>query len=90
LKNNPRIKQVIGIHELDGIGGDNVDGMFAFSMGDKSSCVNVIPIQFTQLPMQTRDFEYQIPTFMTHGGVVMRKPLGNIVAFAPVSEAEAA
>lgn len=87
LRNNPYIRDVIGIHELDGIGGDNVDGMFAYSPEDKKSCVNYIPIQYTQLPVQMVDYESRIPTLMTHGGVVMRKPLSNIVAYVPVTPA---
>lgn len=87
LRNNPYIKDIIGVHEFTGEGGaDNIDIIFAYTAGDKYSARNVVPVQFTQLPMQQANFDYSIPTFLTHGGVVMSKPLSNVVAYVTVSE----
>jgi len=85
LKNNRKIREIIGVWELNDVGGDGVDGLFAFRKDDPKSVVNYIPVQITSLATQEKDYEYRVPSFMTHGGVVMIKPMSNVVAFAAVA-----
>jgi hypothetical protein len=87
LRNNSHIQDIVPVHEFEGAGGaDNIDIIFAYTAGDKYSARNVVPVQYTQLALQQNGYDYTIPTFMTHGGVVMSKPLGNVVAYVTVSE----
>lgn len=72
--------------ELQGTGPGGTDQVLAFKAGDRRSIANVAPIGFTQLPMQEQGFQYLIPCFMAHGGVIMRKPLMNVIGYATVAE----
>ncbi len=78
--------KVIAAWELQASGPGGTDQVFCYKAGDKRSVANVAPIGFTQLPTQEDGFDYMIPCFMAHGGIIMRKPLMNVLGFATVEE----
>lgn len=80
LKANPRITSVEESWELQGSGPGGTDGML-FYRRDKRSIANVIPRMFTMLPAQESGFAITIPCVMSHGGMVQRDPLNNLLAF---------
>jgi hypothetical protein len=81
LQDNPYISVIEAAHELDGAGPGGQDMMVFDRAGDRSSIANVIPQGFTMLPIQQTGFDFEIPCYMLHGGVIMRYPLNNLVAY---------
>jgi hypothetical protein len=81
LQDNPYITSVDAANELDGAGPNGEDMMILDRAGDRSSIANVVPQGFTMLPIQQVGFDFEIPCYMLHGGVVMRYPLNNLVAY---------
>lgn len=77
---------VEAVWEMQEAGPGGTDAVFAFRSGDKRSVANVIPMGFTSLPAQNDGFDYKIPCFMSHGGIIMRKPLMNILGYATVED----
>lgn len=70
--------------EMQESGPGGTDQVFVYKAGDKRSVANVIPSAFNQLPTQRTDYTYQIPCYMSHGGVIMRKVIMNILGYATV------
>lgn len=82
-KSNPRLKTIEEAAELQGAGPGGSDAIFLYRR-DRRSVANVIPQAFTMLPVQQTGFEYLIPCYMQHGGVIQRDVLNNLVAFIDV------
>lgn len=82
-KANPRIQTVEEAWELQGRGPGGSDIMF-FHRRDRRSIANVIPQGFTMLPVQQVGIEYLIPCYMSHGGVIQRDVLNNLVCYIEV------
>ncbi len=82
-KANPRIQTVEEAWEMQGRGPGGTDIMF-FCRRDRRSIANVIPQGFTMLPVQQNGFEFLIPCYMSHGGVVQRDVLNNLVCYIEV------
>lgn len=78
--------KVVAAWELQGTGPGGSDQFLVYKAGDKRSVANVSPLGFTQLPTREQGFDYQIPCFMAHGGVIMRKALMNVLGYATVSD----
>lgn len=78
--------KVVAAWELQGTGPGGTDQVLCYKAGDKRSIANVAPVGFTQLPTQEQGFDYLIPCFMAHGGIIMRKPLMNVLGFATVQD----
>lgn len=72
--------------ELAGKGPGGTDAILVYKKGDKQSVANVVPMPFSTMPLQQQGFEYIIPCFMSHGGVIMRKPLMNVLAYVTVED----
>lgn len=79
--------RVVDAWEMQGTGPGGTDQVLCYKAGDKRSIANVAPMGFTQLPVQEDGFEYMIPCFMAHGGIIMRKPLMNIIGYAEYQDA---
>lgn len=73
--------------ELQGTGPGGTD-MILMYRRDRLGIMNVIPQGFTTLPMQTMGFENKTFCYMSHGGVIMRNPANNILAYVDVEGAE--
>lgn len=82
-KANPRIQTIEEAWEMQGAGPGGTDAML-FCRRDRRSIANVIPQGFTMLPVQQVGFEYLIPCYMSHGGVVQRDVLNNLVCYIKV------
>lgn len=81
LEKDRYISNVEGIPEAEGAGPNGEDIMFFYDSGNRNSLVNVIAQGFQMLPMQEDGMDLVIPAYMQHGGVIMRKPLHNLVAY---------
>jgi hypothetical protein len=79
-KSNPRIKSVEEAWELQGSGPGDTDGIL-FYRRTRRAVANVLVRPFTMLPMQQQGLGYQIPCLMSHGGVVQRDVLNNLLCF---------
>lgn len=75
---------VVEAHELEGAGPNGQDAILFDRAGDRMSVANVIPQGFSMLPVQRTGFSLEIPCYMLHGGVIMRYPLNNHLAYVPV------
>lgn len=80
---NPSIRNIDQAVELQGTGPGGTDQML-FYRRDRRSIANVIPQAFTMLPAQQRGFTWEIPCYMSHGGIVMRDVLNNLLAYVEV------
>lgn len=80
---NPLIKNIDSAWELQGTGPGGTDYIF-FYRRDLRSVANVIPQTFTMLPLQTQNFSTLVPCYMSHGGIVQRDVLNNLLAYAEV------
>lgn len=81
LRRNEHIDSISTAHELRGAG-ENGEDCLLFYRRDRRSIANVIPKMPTMLPVQKQGFKLWVPIYMTHGGVVQRDPLNNLVAYA--------
>lgn len=79
---NRNIRYIEEADELAGAGPGGTDAIVFDRKGDMRSVANVIPRGFSMLELQTTGFEFEIPCYMLDGGVVMRKPLHNLVAYS--------
>jgi hypothetical protein len=78
--------KVVAAWEMQGTGPGGTDQILVYKAGDTRSIANVTPMGFTQLPTQGADgFDYRIPCFMAHGGIIMRKALMNVIGYASVN-----
>lgn len=80
LKANPKIKDIDEAWELQEAGPGGTDILLFYRL-DRRSIANVVPKTFTMLPVQRQGFELTIPCYMTHGGVVQRDVLNNVVCY---------
>lgn len=83
LSANPKIQTAEEAWELQGAGPGGTDIML-FYRRDRRSIANVIPKTFTMLPVQAQGFEMVVPCYMSHGGVVQRDVLNNVVCYVDV------
>lgn len=79
LQDNQYISQVTGIFEMAQAGPGGLDYALMYKRGNVRSVANVVPQGFTMLPIQEQGFKLVIPCYMTHGGVVMRDVLNNLL-----------
>lgn len=82
-KANPRIQNIEEAWEMQGRGPGGTD-VILFCRRDRRSIANVIPKGFTMLPAQEQGFSYTIPCYMSHGGVVQRDVLNNLICYIKV------
>ncbi len=80
LENNPFIKTVVQVDELSGVGPGGYDGILVYR-NDRLGITNVIPTGFTPIPVQRQGFETLQLAYMTHGGVIMRQVMNNLLAW---------
>jgi hypothetical protein len=85
LKHEPQINQIESTYRLQGIDGDGYDGIL-FYRDNRRAIANVVPQTPRMLPMEEDGFDISIPVYMTHGGVIMRKPLNNVLAVVKAVE----
>jgi hypothetical protein len=70
--------------DFEDIGPNGEDGMFFFT-DTRRAIAHSVPEPFTMLPItQTDSFEWVIPTYMAHGGIVMRDPWANLLQLIDV------
>ena len=83
LQDRRRIQpmEVVEAQELDGVGPNGEDAILFDRANDRMAIANVIPQGFSMLPVQRTGFELEIPCYMIHGGVIMRFPLNNHLAY---------
>jgi len=81
---NPHIRNVDQALELQGTGPGGTDQLL-FYRRDRRSIANVVPQSFTMLPAQAHNYSWTIPCYMSHGGVVQRDVLNNLLAYVEVS-----
>jgi len=74
LENNPFIKNVTWLNELDGAGAGGVDRMFAYRRNPDALTLE-IPQAYETLPVQERGLEFVVPTHSRCGGVLIYYPL---------------
>lgn len=79
-KANPRIQTIEEAWEMQGRGPGGTDIMF-FCRRNRRSVANAIVQGFTMLPIQQVGFENLIPCYMSHGGVIQRDALNNLVCY---------
>lgn len=85
-----KIRQVHEVHETSEAGpsngaGGNYDIMFFFRRDRRAIASSVIKT-LTYMPLQREGFEMYIPAYMVLGGVIMRDPLHNLVAYTSYAE----
>lgn len=78
LRNNSYISSIDTAPEIQGAGAGGTDIVLLDRAGDRTSVANVVPQGFTMLPIQQIGYDYKIPVFAMHGGVIMRRPLNNL------------
>lgn len=83
LSANPKISSIEEAWELQEAGPGGTD-VILFYRRDRRSVANVIPKTFTMLPVQQQGFEMTIPCYMSHGGVVQRDVLNNVICYVTV------
>lgn len=74
LANNPWIKSVIPMYQLDGAGSGSVDRMIAYRR-DPDAIALQVPIPFEQRAPQEQGFEIEVPCRLRSAGVVFYYPL---------------
>jgi len=74
------INEIEEAWELQGILGDNVDGVLAYR-DDQQGIELVMPQGVTQLPLQTDGLDNSVVNYASVGGVMMRNPLNNILGY---------
>lgn len=84
------IRQVHEVHETSGAGPDNGAGanydILFFFRRDKRAIASSVLKTLTFMPLQREGFDMYIPAYMVLGGVIMRDPLHNLVAYTNYSE----
>lgn len=74
MANNPHLKAIDWLNELEGTGPANADQMLSYHRSpDKLQ--QEIPQDFEQLPVQEEGLEFVVPTHSRHGGVKVYYPL---------------
>lgn len=81
LENNTAsIREILFAHELTGVGPGGFDVMIAYR-NDRRSIANNIINPFGRLPLQLMGMTYHNFLYMSHGGVIMREVLGNVIGY---------
>ncbi len=80
LENNPYIKSVEWLNELETAGSGSTAMMVAYRR-DPDKIELRIPVDFMQLPVQERGLEFVIPCRLRTGGVVMPYPMSANFAY---------
>lgn len=80
LEQSPSILTVRGAWELNAAGPGGTDGILAYR-DDRLGVQNVVVAGVTPLAPESRGFERSQYAYMTHGGVIMRDVLNNVLAF---------
>lgn len=87
LENNTSgIRKIDYAHELTGVGPGGYDVMIAYKR-DRNSIANNIIQPFGRLPLQLMGLTYYNFLYMSHGGVIMRNVLGNVIGYVDASAA---
>lgn len=87
LENNTSgIRKISFAHELTGVGPGGYDVMIAYRK-DRNSIANNIIQPFGRLPLQLMGLTYFNFLYMSHGGVIMRNVLGNVIGYVDASAA---
>lgn len=81
LEKQGDVDKIEKVPELKERGPNSEDVALFYRRRDKRSMVNMIAQGFSMLPVQDDGFDLKIPAFMQHGGVIMRDPLNNLVAY---------
>jgi len=72
--------------DLKNLGGQGADGMFYYNDA-RRSVAHVVPEPLTMLPIMQHDsFEWVIPVYMAHGGIVMKDPYASVLAYVDASQ----
>jgi len=79
LRHQEEIDGIQGTYELQNVDGDGRDGILCYK-NTRRAVSNVVPTMPTMLPVERNGFEVTIPVYMTHGGIIQRKPLNNVLA----------
>lgn len=74
LENNPHLKSIDWLNELDGTGGGGADILFAYNRSPEKLTLE-IPQDFEQFPVQERNLEMLVPTHHRVGGCIVYYPL---------------
>lgn len=77
---NAYIKQIDAAWELQGVGPGGTDGILMYR-DDRLGIANVIVQPFTTLPVEQEDYRFVTNCYMSHGGVIMRNSLNNILGW---------
>lgn len=77
LQNNPYVKQVEWVNEMDQAGAGNADIIIAYRR-DPEVLTMEVPQDFQQLELQIRGLEYVIPCVERFGGVLIYYPLAIV------------
>jgi hypothetical protein len=87
LENNSSgIREFLVAHELQGVGPGGYDVMIAYRR-DRRSIANNIINPFGRLPLQLMGMTYHNFLYMSHGGVIMREVLGNVIGYVNAADA---
>lgn len=82
LADNKYINQVEPVHEMSDAGPGGEEVLFFYRRGNRMAIENVIPQAPRMLPVRTEGYgDLLIPLYMRHGGIIMRKPLNNLVCY---------
>src|SRR5690606_19714055 len=77
LENNPWIEGIEPWHRCSGAGANSSDRMVA-SPRNPLVIAGIVPMEFTTIPPQLRNFEYLINCMASCGGVVCRYPVAVV------------
>lgn len=88
IENNSYIKKIDAMWELADRDGTGRDAILCYRP-ERSAMANVVVSPFSTLPVQIVDFRFRTLAYAVHGGVIMRKPLNNIVGYAKVANVAA-
>jgi hypothetical protein len=78
--NSAGIKQILFAHELTGAGPGGTDAMIAYRRDRRSIANNVIN-PFGRVPLQLIGLTYYNFLYMSHGGVIMRDVMSNVIGY---------
>lgn len=85
LANQPLISAIDEAWELQDTGPSDTDAILIWKK-DRRGFQNVIPQGFAALPAQTVGFDDTTFAYMSHGGVILRDPIGALLAWAIVPD----
>lgn len=80
LEESPYIREVWSANELTAAGPAGADGILCYR-ADRLGISNVIVSPFSSLPLQEDGFDRRQIFYMSHGGVIMREVLNNVLVW---------